>query len=643
MKPYSIVCTTCQSRLRVRKASAIGEILACPKCGSMVLITPPPDTADSRSDSGSGSAAEIGSPPAAAEPQKSERKQRFRGDFPPPPTVAQNGPPHAPTGPMLPDNQWASPTAQRVRKWGLLAAAALLGIILAIAVVSLIAKSMSPHSKPSTMGNSKVSSNNAQPADTQPEISPTDAEPDSTTTDHATANEPKSPPDGQPPSPALPSPEPPNDSQPMAPEPDAPAPASEPVGETRPSDAPPAPPKTPAGQASPAPEPATPPTIPDSKMPPKPASPVTTPSPPSEDVKARLAVVLISIEFESVPLSNFADFVSNMTGIPITLDLDAIQAAGLDTETKLTIDARGVTVQQAVQAALKAHELAMRLDGDQIVFTTQDAVDPKVTQRQYTVLDLAPDPTKLQALAVQITRFVAPTRWQDAGGQGRITTNETGFVIDQDASTHFQVARFLDRLRVTRGLLPRTEVPKELIDIKPAFQQAAKDLARPITVTFGGTVHVSHALQFLQAKIDANLLVNWCAVAPTGWLPSTKTHLEGRKMPLEQLLQQWLRPQKLGYRLFDKETIQITTEAWLDAHPETEFYVLKTPPKNEAEIESLLTNLRDHVGTARFAQAGGLGQVAYDTDGRCLIVSLPQPAQRIVARWLADRNGKSAP
>ncbi len=41
MEPFSISCTTCQARLRVQDESAIGQILACPKCGSMVLIQPP--------------------------------------------------------------------------------------------------------------------------------------------------------------------------------------------------------------------------------------------------------------------------------------------------------------------------------------------------------------------------------------------------------------------------------------------------------------------------------------------------------------------------------------------------------------------------------------------------------------------------
>ncbi len=39
---FTITCTTCRARLKVRELAAIGQILACPKCESMVQVVPPP-------------------------------------------------------------------------------------------------------------------------------------------------------------------------------------------------------------------------------------------------------------------------------------------------------------------------------------------------------------------------------------------------------------------------------------------------------------------------------------------------------------------------------------------------------------------------------------------------------------------------
>ena len=41
MEPFSILCQSCAARLKVTKATAVGQVLACPKCGTMISVTPP--------------------------------------------------------------------------------------------------------------------------------------------------------------------------------------------------------------------------------------------------------------------------------------------------------------------------------------------------------------------------------------------------------------------------------------------------------------------------------------------------------------------------------------------------------------------------------------------------------------------------
>lgn len=45
MSLFSITCTTCKTRLKVRDASAIGQIMACPRCGGMVMVKAPDPSA----------------------------------------------------------------------------------------------------------------------------------------------------------------------------------------------------------------------------------------------------------------------------------------------------------------------------------------------------------------------------------------------------------------------------------------------------------------------------------------------------------------------------------------------------------------------------------------------------------------------
>ncbi len=41
MESFTVQCTSCQSRIRVRNPNMIGQIANCPKCGSMILIAAP--------------------------------------------------------------------------------------------------------------------------------------------------------------------------------------------------------------------------------------------------------------------------------------------------------------------------------------------------------------------------------------------------------------------------------------------------------------------------------------------------------------------------------------------------------------------------------------------------------------------------
>jgi len=63
---FSISCTTCQARLKVHSEAVIGEILACPKCGSMVQVTPPSEW--KRETAASGQAGEKTLPKSASKP-----------------------------------------------------------------------------------------------------------------------------------------------------------------------------------------------------------------------------------------------------------------------------------------------------------------------------------------------------------------------------------------------------------------------------------------------------------------------------------------------------------------------------------------------------------------------------------------------
>jgi hypothetical protein len=87
LQEFTVVCTTCQSRIKVRNPNLIGQIVPCPKCSSMVLIennnrivlSPQGDAANSQTETKEA----LGPLPNIKDADKSDGNQnrgRFRAD-----------------------------------------------------------------------------------------------------------------------------------------------------------------------------------------------------------------------------------------------------------------------------------------------------------------------------------------------------------------------------------------------------------------------------------------------------------------------------------------------------------------------------------------------------------------------------------
>lgn len=163
MELFAVICTTCKSKLKVRDASAIGQILACPKCQAMVLIQPPPGWSEGAT------AAPAPQTPSASAPQHPAPAPSFAdaldsktfddaaalleqpASSAPAPVPAAEPPVAVPLAPAaatvaaappaaavpgaeapLPHGEWVSPQTQLLRRWllaGSLTTAGAIGVI----------------------------------------------------------------------------------------------------------------------------------------------------------------------------------------------------------------------------------------------------------------------------------------------------------------------------------------------------------------------------------------------------------------------------------------------------------------------------------------------------------------------------------
>ena len=153
MEPFTILCETCASRLKVTQPRAIGQKLACPKCNSMVLVVAPEGVQVPLDETGSSSGFEFddiekilqSSPAAPGQPGSAERQpdraaSQGKGPVPPsqPAAPATQAGVEASQSAPAPGESWTSEAAKSRQKWLIAGAIAVGSIVLVAAFIGMM-------------------------------------------------------------------------------------------------------------------------------------------------------------------------------------------------------------------------------------------------------------------------------------------------------------------------------------------------------------------------------------------------------------------------------------------------------------------------------------------------------------------------
>ncbi len=654
---FSITCTTCQARLIVRSEAAIGAILECPRCESMVQVippegwkpTPPPAQA-----------------PLAALPAVPPPLDRVAAV----PPVLELEPPDTSPLNMLLRQKWLA--------WGV----APLATLMVICVLLWMAFSR-PELEPAAMETENPTTiiNIDDSIPKRPTTAATNAdlvnERPATTTDSAdsvikrpatavagmasdqspTSPGPRSggvkePATVQPPSPPSTLPSSPTNAKP--PEPDLFPVAAEEAEDAR--------------------------QIEIKKVPPA-----------TVDVAARLADPIAQLELIDMPLAKAVDLLAAMGVLPVTMDADAMMRLGVAPRDPISLQLGSTTVGKALQAAVARKGLAVAVENGQVVVGAPEEYRETLRKVRYTVADLTGDDKAAVAeLAALVRKLVAPESWQQTGGRGTIEADQGALVVVQTGEVHPQVLVFCEKLRNARHKPLRSRDNPDRFTLTTRLDQARKMLDRPVTANFHEPAPLAGILAFLAEAAGSDILIDRAALAAAETSDRVETTLTATKQAFRTVLADLLRPLGLTYRAVGQGVIQVTTEEAAEERLELEFYPVgpwlakQNSPLPRAPTEgwseegqlhpsplplgegqgvravlplaegqgvphdsplplgegprvrgpALAERLKTRVAASTWSDVGGSGEVYFDPPSQCLIVLQSQPAQAAVQRLL---------
>jgi hypothetical protein len=671
VEPFKITCVTCQARLSVRNEGLIGQIVACPKCGSMVQVTAPSRgasaAASAASASGLSSIVVVALQPsasAAAVPPAFDDVGDLGANAPasPPPSIAA---PRAAAGASS-----ASPTVaglSAVKIAAIVVACALAGSALVAGLLSLLgsddaapiaASAVAPSSAASPAVSD--SSTDAVPVAPEPAKAVEPASPENVAVDNPvatpTAEAPPQSPDGAtdnvpPAEPTAAGAQPPAsgaDAAAVAADATA-APVASPAPRLRidPLDLDPEgldiatllhgpSVDTMAADSAGAPEPAPAPSaaVPadaagDAPAAGRDAVERSEPANPPAAPKVLLARHIPAVKIEGMPLGRFLDFATTLSAMPVSAAPDELRLAAVSAATGVSVDAKDVTIEELLSKALKPLRLAPTIEGGQIVL--RRSVGAQRRELTYPVGDLVA--SDAQPLADWVQALVEPDSWQVKDGAGSLKVDGTSLRLNQSERVGYATILFLERYRAAVGLAPQSKYPAALLAAWKGVAELDGPLAAPTTFTFSRPTPLGEIFRWWSGELGAAVLVDWPALETQGLRPHTRLLASANQKPWGEAMTAVLKPLGLGWRAVDAHTVEITSLDKMRTEPVVELYrVAAGATTTGAELLEQVRRLGSEAGAD--AQSATMA-VFYDEAHRVLMVRQGAAVQRRVAEWLA--------
>ena len=157
------------------------------------------------------------------------------------------------------------------------------------------------------------------------------------------------------------------------------------------------------------------------------------------------------LRFEEVPLRNVVAQLQDEYGIQVQLDLAGLGGEGIDADTSIDVDVKGVSLGAALRLMLRQRNMSYVVRDDVLQITTQDEADNWLVTRIYPVGDIS-DQQNFSDLVGVITSTIARATWDEYGGNGSVVSlgGTSSLIISQSQDVHDQVLQLLRSFRTAR-------------------------------------------------------------------------------------------------------------------------------------------------------------------------------------------------
>ena len=339
-------------------------------------------------------------------------------------------------------------------------------------------------------------------------------------------------------------------------------------------------------------------------------------------VSERLERRLPALQLKSMPLGEFLRFFSHLSGVAVSVGPDQLLMSGITLRQPVSLDVTDVSLEDALERVLTPLKLESIVRGGQLVLLRLEA--SKVREITYPIADLVDAATTAELLAQWTQQLVAPESWQTSGGSGLLEIKSGALEVTQSQQVHYQLLIFLDRLRMARDLAPKSRFPvKRLTGTSPWW--AIQDRLRAkTTFTFSQFTTLDEIFRHWQLELGVPILIDWPALADEQLGPQTRIACAIADSPWSEALDRVLGALGLSWRAVPGKMLEITTASIVENELQLDVFAL------QGDFDALQRELPPTTLP--------LGARVHDSASNVLMTLQPAAQQRRCAEYLLERQ-----
>ncbi|CAK9002161.1 DUF1559 domain-containing protein [Durusdinium trenchii] len=352
---------------------------------------------------------------------------------------------------------------------------------------------------------------------------------------------------------------------------------------------------------------------------------------------------LPAIDFTEVSLDDFIEFMAQLTAVNIDFDLEAMSEAGASPEDQLSVRLRDASYGEVLNTALASLGLGFIIQDGQLQITTPAKQAGNKRVAIYPIADLCGDDEEgCESLAAMILSLITPNTWSTTGGESRLQVEGENLVVESNEYVHHQLASFLAKLRLARGIELADGPPAEEVTLFSRAAKAFEAMQTPVNIRINEPTPLTDILSRLQRTTGVNLLIDTPALDAAGVTPDVETSLQASGVTLAQALGRLCDSLELTFRVINSHTVELTTPTAAEGRLEIEFYPVEALLQAGTTADELIIKIKETIAPQSWRQTGGPAAIYFDEPSNCLIV-LQTQGQQMQIELLLHEDPSAAP